>query len=80
MADHSRLTLVGIDFSECDHRIYATAVSVEDASKCKRPVSVPGIEVKVKRVVVKLKNLSSRSRRMLIIACVAHCPVLRQEG
>jgi len=46
---------VGINFSECDHHIYATAVSVEDASKCKRPVSVPGIEVKVKRVVVKKK-------------------------
>jgi len=27
-------------------------VSVEDTSKCKRPVSVPGVEVKVKRVVV----------------------------
>jgi len=79
MADHSRLTLVGIDFSGCDHRIYATAVSVEDASKCKRPVSVLGIEVKVKRVVVK-NYLSSRSRCMLIISYVAHCPVLRQEG
>lgn len=33
--------------------IHLLLVSVEDASKCKRPISVPGIEVKVKRVVVR---------------------------
>jgi hypothetical protein len=27
-------------------------VSVEDASKCKRPISVPGVVVNVRRVVV----------------------------
>jgi len=32
-------------------------VSVEDASKCKRPISVPGVLVNVKRVVVSDKPI-----------------------
>ena len=34
------------------------AVSVEDASKCKRPISVPGVVVNVRRVVVGDKLVS----------------------
>ncbi|KAF9056084.1 hypothetical protein BJ165DRAFT_1430770 [Panaeolus papilionaceus] len=42
-------------------------VSVEDASKCKRPVSVPGIEVKVKRTVPTVKFYGIADERRAVI-------------
>ncbi|PPQ99547.1 hypothetical protein CVT24_005335 [Panaeolus cyanescens] len=42
-------------------------VSVEDASKCKRPVSVPGIEVKVKRTIPTVKFYGTPSERRAVI-------------
>ena len=38
-----------------DFRMLIVSVSVEDASKCKRPISVPGVVVNVRRVVVSEK-------------------------
>ncbi|KAF9535689.1 hypothetical protein CPB83DRAFT_901377 [Crepidotus variabilis] len=42
-------------------------VSVEDASKCKRPVSVPGIEVKVRRVVPTVQFYGKEGERQITI-------------
>jgi len=50
----SKLLLVIMALSHCCTLYSLLLVSVEDASKCKRPVSVPGVEVKVKRVVVSI--------------------------
>ncbi|KAF8956062.1 hypothetical protein BDZ97DRAFT_1925843 [Flammula alnicola] len=42
-------------------------VSVEDASKCKRPVSVPGVEVKVKRIVPTVQFYGKAEERHVIV-------------
>ncbi|KAF9566997.1 hypothetical protein CPC08DRAFT_657108 [Agrocybe pediades] len=42
-------------------------VSVEDASKCKRPLSVPGVEVKVKRVVPTVRFYGTKDERRVIV-------------
>ena len=41
-----------------DFRMLIVSVSVEDASKCKRPISVSGVVVNVRRVVVSEKLFS----------------------
>lgn len=57
MEEVSKLILVCIVFYLRDFFILIASVSVEDASKCKRPISVPGVVVNVRRVVVS-DNLS----------------------
>ena len=47
---------LGVDsLFACFRLLISLTVNIEDASKCKRPISVPGVLVNVRRVIVSTK-------------------------